>query len=256
MRLARCGGRTQPRAPRGFDVRRTPHACAMSSGGGSRVRPGMTRITADISVSLDGFVTGPGPGLDNGLGTGGETLHPWAFSERPRRPPSPARSDSPLRCRRPRPSALRRGRRAERLGRRNRLRCWRGRRAGVPRRDELATGVGAAHPSCLDVRHHRAARRRHRRARACRGGVVGQRKGVPIPPEPERPCSPCSPAGTMAMPLPAARSVRGCGARRIDPVEFPIKVTPARAVPTLPDEQWSSSGPAARPDRRLRHFEP
>ena len=32
----------------------------------------MTRIIADISVSLDGFVTGPDPGPDNGLGTGGE----------------------------------------------------------------------------------------------------------------------------------------------------------------------------------------
>ena len=39
----------------------------------------MTRIIADISVSLDGFVTGPGPGPDNGLGTGGEALHTWAF---------------------------------------------------------------------------------------------------------------------------------------------------------------------------------
>ncbi|MEU5363874.1 dihydrofolate reductase family protein [Streptomyces sp. NPDC005925] len=43
----------------------------------------MTRIIADISVSLDGFVTGPGPGPDNGLGTGGEALHTWAFSADP-----------------------------------------------------------------------------------------------------------------------------------------------------------------------------
>ncbi|MEU1013206.1 dihydrofolate reductase family protein [Streptomyces sp. NPDC005890] len=43
----------------------------------------MTRIIADISVSLDGFVTGPDPGLDNGLGTGGEALHTWAFSDDP-----------------------------------------------------------------------------------------------------------------------------------------------------------------------------
>ncbi|MGP3939310.1 MULTISPECIES: dihydrofolate reductase family protein [Streptomyces] len=43
----------------------------------------MTRIIADISVSLDGFVTGPDPGPDNGLGTGGEALHTWAFSEDP-----------------------------------------------------------------------------------------------------------------------------------------------------------------------------
>ncbi|MFI8293669.1 dihydrofolate reductase family protein [Streptomyces sp. NPDC085614] len=43
----------------------------------------MTRIIADISVSLDGFVTGPEPGPDNGLGTGGEALHTWAFSDDP-----------------------------------------------------------------------------------------------------------------------------------------------------------------------------
>jgi dihydrofolate reductase len=43
----------------------------------------MTRIVADISVSLDGYVTGPDPGPDNGLGTGGEALHTWAFSDDP-----------------------------------------------------------------------------------------------------------------------------------------------------------------------------
>jgi dihydrofolate reductase len=43
----------------------------------------MTRIIADISVSLDGFVTEPDPSPDNGLGTGGEALHTWAFSDDP-----------------------------------------------------------------------------------------------------------------------------------------------------------------------------
>lgn len=43
----------------------------------------MTRIIGDISVSLDGFVTGPDPGADKGLGTGGEGLHTWAFSDDP-----------------------------------------------------------------------------------------------------------------------------------------------------------------------------
>ncbi|MFK4272878.1 dihydrofolate reductase family protein [Streptomyces milbemycinicus] len=43
----------------------------------------MTRIIADISVSLDGFITGPDPGPDNGLGAGGEALHTWAFSDAP-----------------------------------------------------------------------------------------------------------------------------------------------------------------------------
>lgn len=43
----------------------------------------MSRIVADISISLDGFVTGPDPGPENGLGTGGEALHTWAFSADP-----------------------------------------------------------------------------------------------------------------------------------------------------------------------------
>ncbi|MFF0327919.1 dihydrofolate reductase family protein [Nonomuraea angiospora] len=41
----------------------------------------MTRVIADISLSLDGFVTGPDPDPDNGLGVGGEALHTWAFSD-------------------------------------------------------------------------------------------------------------------------------------------------------------------------------
>ena len=52
----------------------------------ARGRPGlgcMARIVADISLSVDGFVTGPDPGPDNGLGTGGEALHTWAFSDDP-----------------------------------------------------------------------------------------------------------------------------------------------------------------------------
>ncbi|WP_324650081.1 dihydrofolate reductase family protein [Georgenia sp. H159] len=43
----------------------------------------MTRIIADISMSLDGYVTGPDPGPNNGLGTGGDALHTWAFSDDP-----------------------------------------------------------------------------------------------------------------------------------------------------------------------------
>jgi dihydrofolate reductase len=43
----------------------------------------MTRIIGDISVSLDGYVTGPDPGPESGLGTGGEALHTWAFSDDP-----------------------------------------------------------------------------------------------------------------------------------------------------------------------------
>jgi dihydrofolate reductase len=36
-------------------------------------------VIADISMSLDGFVTGPDPGPDQGLGAGGEALHTWAL---------------------------------------------------------------------------------------------------------------------------------------------------------------------------------
>lgn len=37
----------------------------------------MTRVTFDISVSLDGFVAGPNATLEQPLGEGGERLHEW-----------------------------------------------------------------------------------------------------------------------------------------------------------------------------------
>jgi dihydrofolate reductase len=37
----------------------------------------MGSVTSDISVSLDGFIAGPGDGVDNPLGDGGERLHDW-----------------------------------------------------------------------------------------------------------------------------------------------------------------------------------
>jgi dihydrofolate reductase len=40
----------------------------------------MTSVVADISMSLDGFVTGPDPDMEHGLGRGGEALHTWAIS--------------------------------------------------------------------------------------------------------------------------------------------------------------------------------
>jgi dihydrofolate reductase len=43
----------------------------------------MGKVVAEISVSLDGFVTGPDPGPEQGLGLGGEGLHTWAFSTDP-----------------------------------------------------------------------------------------------------------------------------------------------------------------------------
>src|SRR5688500_2371596 len=39
----------------------------------------MTKVVADITMSLDGFVTGPDPGLESGLGRGGEPLHDWVM---------------------------------------------------------------------------------------------------------------------------------------------------------------------------------
>lgn len=36
-------------------------------------------IVADITMSLDGYVTGPAPGPGHGLGRGGTPLHAWAF---------------------------------------------------------------------------------------------------------------------------------------------------------------------------------
>jgi dihydrofolate reductase len=37
----------------------------------------MGRVLLDITMSLDGFVTGPGADLAHGLGVGGEPLHDW-----------------------------------------------------------------------------------------------------------------------------------------------------------------------------------
>jgi dihydrofolate reductase len=42
----------------------------------------MTRLVADISVSLDGFVAGPNPTLEDPLGENGEMLHEWVLGTR------------------------------------------------------------------------------------------------------------------------------------------------------------------------------
>jgi dihydrofolate reductase len=39
----------------------------------------MPSLVLDISTSLDGFVAGPNPTLDDPLGVGGESLHEWVF---------------------------------------------------------------------------------------------------------------------------------------------------------------------------------
>lgn len=45
----------------------------------------MTKVIADISMSLDGYVTAPGVDLAHGLGVGGEPIHAWVL-EQPRSP--------------------------------------------------------------------------------------------------------------------------------------------------------------------------
>ena len=40
-------------------------------------------VVGDITMSLDGFVTGPRPDVEHGLGHGGEPLHQWAFGGDP-----------------------------------------------------------------------------------------------------------------------------------------------------------------------------
>jgi dihydrofolate reductase len=42
----------------------------------------MGQVFADISISLDGYVAGPEPSLEEPLGKGGEDLHQWAFAAR------------------------------------------------------------------------------------------------------------------------------------------------------------------------------
>ena len=39
----------------------------------------MSRVTSEISMSLDGFITGPNEGVGNGMGDDGERLHDWMF---------------------------------------------------------------------------------------------------------------------------------------------------------------------------------
>jgi len=40
----------------------------------------MTRLTIDLTMSLDGYVAGPDPSQQDPLGVGGERLHEWAFA--------------------------------------------------------------------------------------------------------------------------------------------------------------------------------
>jgi dihydrofolate reductase len=39
----------------------------------------MSKVSAAITISVDGYITGPNDGPGNGLGDGGERLHYWVF---------------------------------------------------------------------------------------------------------------------------------------------------------------------------------
>lgn len=47
----------------------------------------MSKVTADISVSLDGFITGPDISSEEPLGRGGEQLHEWLIATKGWREP-------------------------------------------------------------------------------------------------------------------------------------------------------------------------
>jgi dihydrofolate reductase len=44
----------------------------------------MTRTTAHLSISLDGYLAGPSQTREEPLGVGGERLHEWMFADEPR----------------------------------------------------------------------------------------------------------------------------------------------------------------------------
>jgi dihydrofolate reductase len=54
----------------------------------------MSKVVAAITVSVDGYITGPNDGPGKGLGEGGERLHywvfgaPWTYDEEPRGEPA------------------------------------------------------------------------------------------------------------------------------------------------------------------------
>src|ERR671937_512699 len=56
----------------------------------------MSKVLAGITISLDGYVTGPNDRLGAGLGDGGERLHywvfggPWSYDDGPRGEPAEA----------------------------------------------------------------------------------------------------------------------------------------------------------------------
>jgi len=53
----------------------------------------MTKVIAGITMTVDGYVTGPGDGPEKGLGAGGERIHSWVFGG-PWSYDSPARGEA------------------------------------------------------------------------------------------------------------------------------------------------------------------
>src|SRR5215212_1180394 len=67
--------RCTPLPPYTPAARRRCFACRLNSASGGL----MGKVIAEISMSLDGFITGPNVRVGNGLGDGGERLHDWRF---------------------------------------------------------------------------------------------------------------------------------------------------------------------------------
>ncbi len=45
----------------------------------------MGKLVSDISISLDGYITGPNDRPEEPMGEGGHVLHEWLFREYPAR---------------------------------------------------------------------------------------------------------------------------------------------------------------------------
>src|SRR3954447_5202767 len=77
--LAGTAVRELTRPHRRDTFRRRPMSSGPAGGPGC-----MTRTTCHLSVSLDGYLAGPGQTREEPLGVGGERLHEWMFAPEPR----------------------------------------------------------------------------------------------------------------------------------------------------------------------------
>ena len=41
----------------------------------------MSKVFVDVGISLDGFMAGPNPGIENPMGEGGLVIHEWLFNQ-------------------------------------------------------------------------------------------------------------------------------------------------------------------------------